>query len=85
MDKKPIDAYALPVERVAKVLDSNIDKGLGTRDVKSRLIHYGENCLPVHSRKGKLKILTEQFANPILYILSIAALLTFLFGEWLEA
>ncbi|HKL90386.1 MAG TPA: cation-transporting P-type ATPase, partial [Allomuricauda sp.] len=79
------NAFAFPWKQVVKDLNSNITKGLSTQEVKSRLAQYGENCLPTHSRKGKLAILKDQFANPIFYILSIAAVLSFVFGEWLEA
>lgn len=74
----------MPVESIISELSSDIDNGLNPREVKIRLSKYGENCLPVHARKTKLQILTEQLANPILYILAIAALLTYFFGNWLE-
>lgn len=79
------NAFAFPWEQVVKDLNSNIAKGLGAHEVKSRLAQYGENYLPAHARKGKLAILKDQFANPIFYILSIAAVLSFVFSEWLEA
>ncbi|MFT0714751.1 cation-translocating P-type ATPase [Flagellimonas lutimaris] len=77
-------AFSMPVESIISELSSDINNGLNPREVKIHLSKYGENCLPVHARKTKLQILKEQLANPILYILAIAAILTYFFGNWPE-
>ncbi len=48
------------------------------------MARFGENRLPIHYRKTKLSVLKKQFANPIVYILAIAAVLAFALGEWAE-
>lgn len=78
-------AFALPAERVVKALNSDVEHGLKDHEAKSRLVRYGANSLPVHAKKGNLKVLQEQLASPILYILTVAAVLTLVFGEMLEA
>lgn len=79
------NAFALPWKEVVKDLGSDVGTGLAANEVKNRLTKYGDNCLPAHVKKGNLKIFLEQFDNPIIYILGVAAGLNLIFGEWLES
>ncbi|PKV50633.1 Ca2+-transporting ATPase [Aquimarina sp. MAR_2010_214] len=65
-------------------LDADPENGLSTTDVQKRQAIYGENKLKRKRAKSGWLILVEQFFDPIIYILSSAMLLAFIFGEWLE-
>ncbi|MBO0340315.1 MAG: cation-transporting P-type ATPase [Bacteroidota bacterium] len=78
------NAYSIPIKKVVQLLDSDQNKGLSPHEATNRLSKYGENCLPQHVRKTKLQVLLEQLDNPILYILALAAVLTYFFGDLLE-
>lgn len=66
----------------AKSLDS--PEGLSDDQVRRRRKKYGINRIRQSSRKSGWKILLEQFPNLIMLVLFMAALLSFLFGEWVD-
>ena len=55
------------------------DKG-----VKERLLLYGPNKLAEEEKINKLKILLHQFTSPLIYILLIAAIVTFFLKEYID-
>ena len=81
MIQKP---FSLPVQHVVEELNSNTDHGLDQEEVLKRLAHYGKNEIPQKEGPKKWRILTDQFLNPIIYILGAAAVLGFSFRNWLE-
>ncbi len=60
-------------------------KGLSSIEAKNRLKKYGKNEI-AKNKKGKfLKILLNEFKNPILIILIIAAIFSFITKEYIES
>ncbi|WP_240507453.1 cation-translocating P-type ATPase [Winogradskyella aurantia] len=76
-----LDPFSLSISTVADTLNSNIDCGLNEREIKLRLKTYGKNEIAANQTKSRWKILFDQFKDPIIFILAIAAGLTFLFNE----
>ncbi len=76
--------FSLESADVALQLNSNIDSGLSVSRAKECLKTYGENQVPEHRPKNRMRILLDQLIDPIIYILVVAALLAFLFRDWLE-
>ncbi len=76
--------HSIPINDIINQLNIDPEKGLNATEAKRRLAIYGENKLKHKKRKNGWIILLEQFLDPIIYILSIAMLLAFVFGEWLE-
>ncbi|WP_298369370.1 cation-transporting P-type ATPase [uncultured Lutibacter sp.] len=72
-----------PIE-VIQQLKSDSILGLTAKQVKTRSKLFGPNNLPNVKSKSPLVILYEQFFNPIIYILLIAAFLAIIFKDWLE-
>lgn len=56
-------------------------KGLSTSKAKELLEQNGPNSLPEEKPKSNIIILLEQFRSPLVYILLIAAIITFLLHE----
>jgi len=76
--------FAHTVKDVVKGLNSNKEYGLSKEEAQLRLVRYGENEIPKKDTKKSWQILVSQFLNPIIYILTVAALLALFFRNWLE-
>ncbi len=75
--------YQLDTEEVFKKLSSS-HEGLTESEAGSRLSTYGPNKLPEQEQISKLKILIHQFTSPLIYILLIASIVTFILGEFID-
>ena len=60
------------------------EEGLNDKEVKARLVQYGANKLAEEEKLNKLKILFHQFTSPLIYILLIAAIVTFILDEYID-
>ena len=58
--------------------------GLNNEEVKRRQKKYGLNELPKEKKKSKISIFFSSFNDPIIYILLLAAILSFVVGEVLD-
>jgi len=61
------------------------DQGLSESEVKDRLDEYGLNQLPTKKPRSGFFIFLTQFANPLMIILAVAAGISVLLVEWLDA
>jgi P-type Ca2+ transporter type 2C len=73
--------YQMKIEQISQDLKTNIETGLSKKEIKSRLEKYGPNTLPEEKPTGPLMILVRQFLSPLMFILLIAATVSFLIGE----
>ncbi len=71
-------------EEVLKAFSVDKEKGLSDEDVNKRLKKYGPNILEEQSEKSIWHILFSQINNPIIYLLSAAAILAFSFNDIAE-
>lgn len=76
--------YTKNIEDTLKYLDSTID-GLSSSEAKSRKKKYGKNFLPTAPDKTLFDIFIKQFKSPIIYILLIAAIVSFMIKEVTDA
>lgn len=76
--------HSLSSEEVLKNLKSSED-GLTSKEAEERLVSYGKNVLRKHRGRSKLKVLLGQFNSLLIYILIIAAVLSFLIGHAVDA
>lgn len=76
--------HTLAVQNILKKLNGNFDDGLSEFEVNLRLQNFGKNEISKAKHKKKYIILIHQFFNPIIYILSAATLVAFLFQNWFE-
>jgi len=72
--------YKYEINNILDRLSSNIN-GLSQIDVDNRLLEYGKNKLPVKKAPSIFKIIFKQFLNPLIYILLIAGIISFVIGD----
>ncbi len=77
--------HALPVEQVAEKLGTSLQQGLSREEAERRLAQYGPNELEQMGRKTFLRMFIEQFADFMVIILIIAAVISALLGEFKDA
>ncbi len=76
--------HNLTIESCFKELKTK-SEGLTQNEVQKRIKKYGLNKLEKEKSLSRLKILLSQFASPLIYILLIAALASFLLREYVDA
>src|SRR5680860_418592 len=82
MQKK--DWCNLSVKETLEDLKSS-PNGLASDKAQRRLVKYGKNVLPAKKRFTALVIFLNQFKSPLVYILLIAALISFILKEMIDA
>ena len=76
--------HDLPVHEVLLLLGTDTTTGLATEEAHRRLERFGRNELPsVSGAPWWLRVL-RQLHNPLIYVLLVAALVTFLLGEYVD-
>lgn len=59
-------------------------KGLSAGQVQKRQNKYGQNVLPKEKTAAGLRIFLSQFANPLVYILVLAGLISLFLGKYVD-
>jgi Ca2+-transporting ATPase len=77
--------HALEASSVVHALRTSPNKGLTSREAEKRLAEFGPNELTEADRPSLLKMVLEQFNNFIVIVLIIAALLSAVLGDYVEA
>lgn len=75
--------YRLKTEDVLAVLKTS-GHGLSSEEALRRVAEYGPNRLAEEERIKRLKIILHQFTSPLIYILLIASVVTFLLEEYID-
>ncbi len=70
--------YAAPLGEVIAVTGSRKD-GLEPSDAAQRLKKFGRNALPQGKPPSKILLFARQFNSPLMYIILVAAALSFSF------
>jgi len=78
-----MDYHSIEKEDIFEGLDSS-KEGLTSEDAKSRLEKYGKNIIKKTHNIRPLKILLGQFTSFLIYILIIAAILSFFIGNLID-
>jgi len=73
--------YSRDPNEVIALLQSDAQNGLSEAEAVRRLAKYGPNILDKEKQKSILKILSEQFISPIVWLLIVAGIVAFVFGE----
>ncbi|WP_022852361.1 cation-translocating P-type ATPase [Thermodesulfatator atlanticus] len=84
MPKKPSYPYSLSLEKLFEIYNTT-PLGLSSEEVQKRLEIFGLNELEPAKKKSPLKIFLAQFANVLIFILLIAAAISLLVGDKVEA
>ena len=83
--EKPIYWHTLDVEETVEVLNTSSDEGLSHQEVKTRRGTYGPNQLKGAPPTTLLQMLWSQLNDFVIYLLLIAALISALLSDWVEA
>ncbi len=76
--------HNLSGSKIQKILKTHRN-GLSTTESKKRLKKYGLNELPSQKRFSTGEIFIEQFKSPLVYVLIIATIISFLLKEFTDA
>lgn len=77
------DFEYLDSKKVLKELKSSLN-GLSEKEAKSRIKTYGLNELPKEKEKSVFQIFLSAINDPIIYVLVVASILSFIVGEYLD-
>lgn len=77
--------YKRSIENLISTLDVNLDTGLSSKEVDSRLEEHGPNELKEEAKKGFLSKVIAQFSDFLVLILIAAAIISFVMGEKTDA
>lgn len=75
------ELHARSTDEVFTALDTDAESGLSENEAQQRLKKYGPNQLKEHKQKSLFQILIDQINNPIVYLLTAATILAFIFGD----
>ena len=78
-------AHARTIAQALQDLQSDSHAGLSSQEAEARLQRYGPNELKEKPRPGFLARLLDQFKDFLIIILIIAAVISLLLGEWIDA
>jgi len=76
--------HTLSVDRALEVLRSGA-QGLSDTEAKARLAEHGPNRLQEQKKQSLLLLFAQQFTDLLIVILAIAAVISGLLGEWVDA
>ena len=79
------DYYLRSCSLVIEEFDTNIDTGLSTSKVNKLLDKYGKNILPKEKSNSIIKIFFRGLLDPIVILLIITAVISFLINEKIDA
>ena len=79
------ECHCLPTGDLENQLATHLEKGLTPEEAQERLNKYGPNELQEKPRPGFLSMLLDQFNNFLVIILIVAAVVSLLLGEIVDA
>ncbi len=85
MERESTPWHSRPIDDVADSLETNVDEGLTPQEAQALLGRYGLNELAETPRPGLWQLLLRQFQDFLIVILIVAAGVSFLLGETIEA
>ncbi|MBW4517860.1 MAG: HAD-IC family P-type ATPase [Timaviella obliquedivisa GSE-PSE-MK23-08B] len=77
--------HHLSIEKASQLLESDSNRGLTLDEIPKRQTQYGYNRLASQSRESRWRRFLQQFQQPVQYILLVAATVTALFKEPVDA
>jgi Ca2+-transporting ATPase len=76
--------HVLSVDEVLQELKSDFS-GLSLEEAGQRLLKYGPNQLKTEKKAFAVMVFLGQFKSPLIYVLAIAAIISFLVGHYTDA
>ncbi len=79
------ECHCRPIDELVRELATHIEQGLTQAEADARLHNLGPNELNERPRPGFFRMLLDQFNNFLVIILLIAAVVSLLLGEYIDA
>lgn len=76
---------SLDAEKILAVLQTDAEKGLLLTEVDDRLQQFGPNEIAVHKKAAWWKDLLKHFKSPLIILLLVATIISFIAGETVNA
>lgn len=83
MNKK-FTSHSAPLNQLYEKLESR-EEGLSSKEAEEKIRKTGLNIIKKEGEKSLLKLLIDQVNNPVIFLLTIATLISFIFGDYPEA
>ena len=77
--------HTLPADEILSRFDVDPERGLSGREAEARLQQYGPNRIRSGEMMPWWRIMLRQVADPLIYILLIAAVVSVVFAEYVDA
>ena len=77
--------HTVTAEKAAIQLDTSLQQGLSFAEAVARLQHYGPNTLRTTGQTPWYRVLARQFTDVLIFILLLAAAISLLLGETIDA
>ena len=84
LNTSPVAAFSKSIQELANTLETDPQTGLSADEVKKRLEAHGPNRLRRQKKKSALAILWHQFRSVIIWLLTGAAAMSFVMGDFPE-
>lgn len=84
MENKIVDAYTLDTAEIIKLTQTDVNAGLSSDQAQERLDKYGKNIINSDNKVSALKILFHNINNIIVYLLMMAAIVSFIMRDNVE-
>ncbi len=79
------DYHQLDTGEVAELLDVDLRLGLPDAEARNRLGRFGPNEIAGRRPQSALRRFAGQLHQPLVYVLTVATLVTLFLGEWVDA
>ncbi len=79
------ESHSKSVDNLVSELETHIEKGLTQEQAAKRLQEHGPNELQEKPRPGFFSMLLDQFNNFLVILLIVAAIISLLLGEYIDA
>ncbi|MBI1984850.1 MAG: HAD-IC family P-type ATPase [Candidatus Wildermuthbacteria bacterium] len=77
--------HALSLEETARILETDIQKGLSEDEAKGKRKQYGKNALPEEQIPSRLRIFLGQLKSPLVLILVFAGIITLFLRDYTDS
>jgi len=81
----PVHWHALTMEATMETMRSDFEQGLRSEECARRKQKFGDNSLHVQAETSWKLIFARQFLDVLVIVLVVAAITSFLVGEWADA
>lgn len=76
--------FSFDIPRIQQDLETDIDSGLNTNEVRKRQDRDGKNRLSARKKDSNLKRFLKQFNDVLIYVLIAASIITFLLEQYMD-